>query len=64
MADSRPTASIIVVAHDRRTYVKEAVESVIRQDVDPAEFEVIAVKNFTDPSLERYLEQVGARSDL
>lgn len=57
-----PEISVIVVAHDRVRYLREAVESVVRQDLDRSKFEIIVVKNYRDADLDAYLAGVGAKS--
>lgn len=57
-----PAASVIVSAHDRREFLRRAVESVLAQDVDRARYEIVVVKNFDDPQIDGFLAQVGART--
>jgi glycosyltransferase involved in cell wall biosynthesis len=54
-------ASVIVCAHDRKQYLRAAVESVLAQDVDRSRFEVIVVKNFSDPEIDAELDRRGVR---
>jgi glycosyltransferase involved in cell wall biosynthesis len=53
----RPTVSVIIIAHQRRQYLLEAVESVIHQTLSRSAFEVIIVKDFATPELDRYFDQ-------
>ena len=46
--------SVIVIAHDRRQFLKLALESLVNQSVDKSMYEVIIVKNFEDCALDRY----------
>lgn len=59
-----PLISVIVVAYNRRQYVGDAVASVVAQDINASDFEIIVVKNFTDSAIDTYLAQVGAKSIL
>ncbi len=52
--------SVIVIAHSRREFLREAVESVVRQDFPPDQREILVVKNFEDEELDAYLTRVGA----
>ncbi len=54
-------ASVIVLAHDRREFLRQAVESLIHQDLSRESYEVIVVKNFEDLQLDEFLDRVGAR---
>ena len=58
----QPLLSIIVLAHDRRRYLQEAVRSVVDQDFERSRYEIIVVKNFVENELEAYLAKVGATS--
>jgi glycosyltransferase involved in cell wall biosynthesis len=60
----RIPASVIVAAHDRRRFLPEAIQSVLAQDVDRSMFELLVVKNFPDPEIDRLLDQRGARRIL
>jgi len=53
-------ASVIVTAHDRRQYLRAAVESVLAQDVDRSSYELIVVKNFVEDGIDSFLDQAGA----
>jgi glycosyltransferase involved in cell wall biosynthesis len=54
--DSAPFLSVIVTAHDRRRYLKEAVESLLRQTISRTRFEVLVVKNFEDAEIDGFLQ--------
>ena len=56
-----PYVSVIVTAHDRREFLRGAVESVLAQDLDPAEFEVLVVKILPDPETDTWLAGLGPR---
>lgn len=53
---------MIVVADTRRAFLKEAVESVVAQDLDRSLFEIVVVKNFSDPGIDTDLSALGAIS--
>lgn len=55
-----PRVSVIVLAHDRRQYLGDAVASVVAQDLPRSQFEIIVVKAFTDPTTDAELAGVGA----
>jgi glycosyltransferase involved in cell wall biosynthesis len=55
---------VVVLAHDRRQYLKGAVASIVGQDLERSEFEIIVVKNFLDPAIDEYLAEVHADSIL
>jgi glycosyltransferase involved in cell wall biosynthesis len=57
-------ASVIVIAHDRRQYLKQAVDSVLTQSIGRSRYEIIVVKNFRDEQIDRFLSQAGAQSIL
>lgn len=56
-----PLISVIVGAYSRRTYVASAVRSVLDQRLPREAFEVLVLKNFEDPALDRWLEDEGVR---
>jgi len=57
-----PRVSVVIVAHDRRNYLREAVESVLAQDIDRTQYEIVVVKNFRDESIDSFLESAGAKN--
>lgn len=59
-----PAISVIIIAHGRRTYLQESVQSVLAQDVERSKVEVIVVKNFRDDSLDGFLKESGAQTVL
>ncbi len=63
-AVSSPRISIIVLAHSRREFLREAIESILRQDYPRPDFEILVVKNFADPELDSFLAESGAESVL
>ena len=57
---SNLAASVIVTAHDRRRYLRSAVESVLGQDADRSAYELVVVKNFVEESIDSFLDGIGA----
>ena len=57
-----PLISVIISAHDRRQYLLRAVESVLAQNCDRSELEIIVVKNFQDDHVDDYLKENGVIS--
>jgi hypothetical protein len=58
---STPRFSIILPAYSRRAFLVGAVRSVLSQRGDPAECEVIVVKNFLDAEVDGFLESEGVQ---
>lgn len=56
MNDSLPFISVVVVAHNRREFIMEALKSLSVQSLNREHFEVIVVKNFTDNEIDGYAE--------
>ena len=59
MNASSPLFSVIVVAHDRRTFLREAIASLATQTIPRDMFEVIIVKNYEDKELDSYSVDCG-----
>jgi glycosyltransferase involved in cell wall biosynthesis len=55
------TFSVIVPAHHRAEYLPSSVASVLGQTLPRSEFEVLVVKNFSRPDLDRTLADQGVR---
>jgi glycosyltransferase involved in cell wall biosynthesis len=53
-----PELSVLVTAHDRRTYLKGAVENLLAQSLPRPRFEVLVVKNYADTEIDDYLDRV------
>ncbi len=60
--DVRPHVTVIVTAYNREEFLNRALESLISQDAALGEFEVIVVKNFDNPEVDRTIRRMGARS--
>lgn len=58
-AAAQPFLSVVVTAHDRRAYLRGAIESLLAQSLAPDRFEVLVVKNYADPTLDRFLLASG-----
>ncbi len=56
-----PRISVVILAHDRRAYVRAAVASAIEQTLPRDRYEVLVFKNFQEPDLEPYLAAQGVR---
>ncbi len=54
-----PEISVIVTAHDRKTFLIQAVDSVLSQNVDKSVYEIIVSKNFEDEYIDQYLREKG-----
>jgi|BEDMetMinimDraft_1075159.scaffolds.fasta_scaffold00144_7 glycosyltransferase involved in cell wall biosynthesis len=54
--------SVIVIAHTRRDFILEAVNSALNQTLRPEMYEVIVVKNFEDSVIDSSLDKLGVRS--
>lgn len=56
MSYIQPKVSVIVIAHNRKEYILQALMSVSNQTLSKDMFEVIVVKNFRDPKIDTFLE--------
>jgi hypothetical protein len=59
-AETRPYFTVLVTAYRRKTFVREAVQSVLDQSVDRSAVEVIVFKDFADAELDDWLAGLGA----
>lgn len=57
-----PTLSVIIIAHTRRDFLREAVDSVLAQKLGEGTAEILVVKNFSDSELDEYIAKIGAES--
>lgn len=60
--EKNPLFSVVICDHDRKQYIKDAVESVLSQDISRSMFEVLVVKNYLDEDIDRYLDNKGVKS--
>lgn len=65
--DARPEApsvspflSVVVTAYRRRQYLLEAVRSVAASPLDPTTYEIVVLKDFSDPSVDAELLALGS----
>ncbi|MGP6293357.1 glycosyltransferase family 2 protein [Caldiplasma sukawensis] len=56
------TFSVIITAHDRRKYVRDAFKSVIEQTRKDLIKEIIVVKNYEDESIDKYILENGGKT--
>ncbi len=56
--------SVIITAHDRRAYIKNAIKSVLEQTLKKECFEIIIVKNYEDDEVDSYIESNGIKNIL
>ena len=52
--------SVVITAHDRKTFLLDAVNSVLNQTLNRGKYEIIVVKNFKE--YDDYLESKGVKS--
>ena len=54
-SSKNPFISVVVTAYDRKEFILEAVKSVIDQTLDRSRYEIIVVKNYLDPEIDKFL---------
>ncbi len=52
-----PYISVIITAHDRKEFIKEAIYSVINQTLSRSLYEIIVIKNFDDQEIDNLIEK-------
>ena len=57
-----PLISIVITAHNRKKYILDSVKSVLNQDANRNDYEIIVVKNFVDEKIDAFLEKEGVIS--
>ena len=57
-----PRISVIVTTQYRKTYLRQAVASILRQTLARPEYEVVVAKGFSDSGLEAYLDAEDVRT--
>jgi glycosyltransferase involved in cell wall biosynthesis len=57
-----PEITVIVYAYNRREYLPCALRSLAQQTLERERFEVVVIKNFTDPECDRRIAELGAVS--
>jgi len=58
----KPMISLIVTAYNRKEYILEALNSVLGQTLENKFFEVIIIKNYADPAIDKFIEENGFKS--
>ena len=57
-----PLISIVITAHNRKKYILDSVKSVLNQDANRNDYEILVVKNFIDEEIDAFLEKEGVIS--
>lgn len=52
-----PIISVIITAHDRKEFLKDAIQSVLKQSFDKSLYEIIVIKNFSDFEIDRIIDE-------
>ena len=53
----KPYVSVIITAHNRKNFLKDAINSVLNQALDRSFYEIIVVKNFDDHEIDNQIEE-------
>lgn len=61
---NKPYISIVIVAHNHREFLKEALRSALNQTLDRSLFEVVVVKNYLNSELDEYIAKNDVTSVL
>jgi len=56
-----PVLSVLVTAHQRRTFLVDAVRSASQQTLPREQYEIVVIKDFEEPEIDRALLRLGAR---
>lgn len=62
MSKNNIEISVIIAAHNRKRYLKEAISSALNQDFDRDKYEIIVVKNFEDKEIDSFIEEKNVKS--
>lgn len=57
-----PEITVIVSAHNRKEYLRQAIDSILEQSLSREKYEIIIVKNFLDSEIDSYLRGNGLKS--
>ncbi|MEM3455352.1 MAG: hypothetical protein QXT72_02190 [Candidatus Micrarchaeia archaeon] len=49
--------SIIITAHDRRDFIRDAIQSALNQTLEKSLYELIVIKNFYDENIDKFVEE-------
>jgi len=49
--------SVIIIANNRKIFLKDAIKSVLNQSLDRNFYEIIIVKNFKDKDIDDFIDQ-------
>ncbi len=52
-----PLISIVISAHDRKKYLKDALQSTLDQSFPRNNYEIIVVKNFIDEEIDKFIQE-------
>jgi glycosyltransferase involved in cell wall biosynthesis len=55
----QPFWSVIVPVYDRRTYLKQCLDSVLQQDARPEELEILVIDDASPSDLKAFVESIG-----
>ena len=57
LISQKPYISVIIIAHNRKEFLKYAIESAINQTLKKNEYEIIVIKNFDDPDVDKLFKE-------
>jgi glycosyltransferase involved in cell wall biosynthesis len=58
----KPYISVIITAHNRKEFLKEAIQSALNQTLERSNYEILVIKNFKDEEIDRIIEQNGIKN--
>ncbi|MGC9122923.1 MAG: glycosyltransferase family 2 protein [Thermoplasmata archaeon] len=53
----KPYISVIITAHNRKDFLKDAINSVLNQTLEKSFYEIIVIKNFEDQEIDNLIEE-------